>query len=128
MNDDAIKKKQFILCCGAFIANGMLALSTGSLLPFLREANGLDYEFCGLIVSLHSVGNLISGFFAGTLAVMIGRKKSILLFETFFPISVLLMLSGNRPLLAFAFLATGLARGACSNYCNVKINSIAPGI
>ena len=128
MNDDAIKKKQFILCCGAFIANGMLALSTGSLLPFLREANGLDYAFCGLIVSLHSVGNLISGFFAGTLAVMIGRKKSILLFETFFPISVLLMLSGNRPLLAFAFLATGLARGACSNYCNVKINSIAPGI
>ncbi|SFG51687.1 Fucose permease [Oribacterium sp. WCC10] len=106
----------------------MLALSIGSLLPFLRDTYSLDYAFCGLIVSLHSVGNLLAGFISGTLPLLIGKKKSILLFESFFPISVLLMLSGSRPLLVFAFLATGLARGATSNYCNVKINSIATGM
>lgn len=122
------KKLQFILCYLVFLTNGMLALSIGSLLPFLRDAHGLDYAFCGLIVSLHSVGNLFSGFFAGALPMLIGKKRSILLFELFFPISFFIMLYGkSNILLAFAFLATGVARGASSNYCNTKINSIAPG-
>ncbi|MCR5669477.1 MAG: MFS transporter [Butyrivibrio sp.] len=106
----------------------MLALSIGSLLPFVRDSRGLDYAFCGLIVSLHSVGNLFSSFTSGALPMFIGRKKSILLFEIFFPISYLLILFGhNNFLLAFAFFATGLARGAASNYCNTKINAIATG-
>ena len=126
---DATKKKQFIMTYAVFLANGMLALSIGSLLPFIRDQRGLDYAFCGLIVSLHSVGNLISGFLAGALPMAIGRKKSILLFELFFPLSFLIiLLGGNRFLLAFAFFATGLARGASSNYCNTKINSIATGV
>ena len=127
--EDKIKRKQFILCFAVFLANGMLALSIGSLLPFLRDAHGLDYAFCGFIVSLHSVGNLFSSFFSGALPMLIGRKKSILLFEIFFPLSFLIMLlGGNRFLMAFAFFATGVARGASSNYCNTKINSIATGM
>ena len=123
-----IKKKQFILSYAVFLTNGMLALSIGSLLPFLRDAHNLDYAFCGLIVSLHSVGNLFSGFFAGALPMLIGKKRSILFFELFFPLSFLIMLYGKSSfLLAFAFFATGIARGASSNYCNTKINSIAPG-
>lgn len=52
---DKIKKKQFLCNYSVFLLNGMLALSIGSLLPFIRDARGLDYAFCGLIVSLHSV-------------------------------------------------------------------------
>ena len=126
--NDNTKRKQFALSYGVFLTNGMLALSIGSLLPFLRDAHGLDYAFCGLIVSLHSVGNLFSSFFSGALSMLIGRKRSILLFELFFPLSFLLMLYGNSKfLLAFAFFATGVARGASSNYCNTKINEIATG-
>ena len=127
--DDPIKKKQFILSYAVFLTNGMLALSIGSLLPFIRDARGLDYAFCGLIVSLHSVGNLVSSFVAGALPMVIGRKKSIMLFEIFFPLAFLIILFGKSNfLLAFAFFATGLARGASSNYCNTKINSIATGM
>ena len=61
---DKIKKKQFLCNYSVFLLNGMLALSIGSLLPFIRDARGLDYAFCGLIVSLHSVGNLFSSFTA----------------------------------------------------------------
>mgnify|MGYP001034961854 FL=1 len=80
---DKIKKKQFLCNYSVFLLNGMLALSIGSLLPFIRDARGLDYAFCGLIVSLHSVGNLFSSFTAGLLPVAIGRKKSILCFNVF---------------------------------------------
>ncbi len=126
---DSTKKKQFLCSYGVFVINGMLALSIGSLLPFIRDARGLDYAFCGLIVSLHSVGNLVSSFFAGTLPVFIGRKKSILLFNAFFALAYLLiLLGGNRILVALAFFLTGLARGATSNFCNTTVNSLAPGV
>lgn len=108
--------------------NGMLALSIGSLLPFIRDERGLDYAFCGMIVSLHSVGNLIASFVAGMLPIAIGRKKSILFFNAFFAFSFLLIImGGNKWFLALAFFLTGLARGATTNFCNLAINSLAPG-
>lgn len=123
-----IQKKQLCFSYGVFMINGMLALSTGSLLPYIRQARGLDYAFGGLLVSLHSVGNLISSFFAGMLQGVLGRKKSILVFNAGFALSFLLILFGKTPfLMAVAFILTGLARGASSNFNNTTINEIAPG-
>lgn len=121
-------KKQFLCSYGVFVINGMLALSIGSLLPFIRDARGLEYAFCGLIVSLHSVGNLISSFAAGALSDVIGRKKCILIFNSFFALSYLMIIFGNHNFfIAAAFFMTGLARGATSNFCNKAINELAPG-
>ena len=126
---DSRKKKQFLCSYGVFIMNGMLALSIGSLLPFIRDERGLDYAFCGMIVSLHSVGNLIASFVAGMLPIAIGRKKSILVFNFFFAFSYLLIIFGeNKWFFALAFFLTGLARGATSNFCNTAINGLAPGV
>lgn len=125
---DSKKKKQFYLTYSVFLINGMLALSIGSLLPFIRDAKGLDYAFCGLIVSLHSVGNLISSFGSGILAPAIGRKRSILCFDIFFVLAyILILIAENRIWIAIAFFMTGLARGATSNFCNTIINNLAPG-
>lgn len=122
------QRRQLFCSYGVFIINGMLALSVGSLLPFIRDSKGLAYAFCGMIVSLHSVGNLLSSFAAGALAVWIGRKKSILFFNAFFAISFLLILIADSPfLLALSFFLTGMARGATSNFCNQAINELAPG-
>ena len=125
---DKRKKQQFIFSYITFMLNGMLALSIGSLLPFIRDARGLEYTFCGLLVSLHSVGNLLSSFFAGALAMKMGRKGSILLFNACYALSYLLiLLGGNGGWLVAAFLLTGMARGATSNFSNVTINNLAPG-
>lgn len=122
------QNKQLLCNYGVFIINGMLALSVGSLLPYIRDARGLEYAFCGMIVSLHSVGNLISGFASGALPAILGKKKSILLFNAFFALSYLvIILSDNNYLLALAFFLTGMARGATSNFCNKSINELAPG-
>lgn len=125
---DKIKKQQLICSYCVFLMNGMLALSIGSLLPFIRDERGLDYAFCGMIVSLHSVGNLIASFTAGLLPIKVGRKNSILMFNALFAFSYLLIvLGGNKWLLALAFFLTGMARGATSNFCNASINRLAPG-
>ena len=126
--NDSNKKKQFLYSYGAYIINGMLALSVGSLLPFIRDARGLEYAFCGLIVSLHSVGNLCSSFISGILPTIIGRKKSILFFNSFLALSFLLIIIGEHPLfVAAAFFLTGVARGGTTNFCNTSINELAPG-
>lgn len=125
---DKTMKTQVTASYTVFLINGMLALSIGALLPYIRDFRGLEYAFCGMLVSLHSVGNFLSSFFAGSFAVILGRKKSILLFNSFFAIAYLLIiLSGNNIALAAAFLMTGLARGATSNFCNTTINNLAPG-
>lgn len=122
------EKKQLFFTYAAFLLNGALALSIGSLLPFVRESKGLNYAFAGLLVSLHSVGNLISSFASGALAAAIGRKKSILLFNVCYALSCIMLMAGSNLLtLALAYLMTGLARGASSNFGNYTINSIAPG-
>ena len=122
------QNKQLLCNYGVFIINGMLALSIGSLLPYIRDTRGLEYAFCGMIVSLHSVGNLISSFVSGALPAILGRKKSILLFNAFFALSYLVIIvSDNNFLLALAFFLTGMARGATSNFCNKSINELAPG-
>lgn len=122
------EKKQLVFTYLAFLLNGVLALSIGSLLPFIREARGLNYAFAGMLVSLHSVGNLISGFASGTLAVFLGRKKSILIFNACYALSYLLIVFGKgNAVLALAFLMTGMARGASSNFGNYTVNSLAPG-
>ena len=119
---------QFICTYGAFMINGMLALSIGSLMPLIRDDLLLNYEFCGMIVSLHSAGNLASSFVAGILPTYIGRKKSILFFNLFMAISYLILLVFEHPvLIAMAFLMTGIARGATSNFCNQMINEMSGG-
>ena len=121
-------KKQFLGSYGVFVINGMLALSIGSLLPYIRDSRGLEYAFCGLIVSLHSIGNLASSFASGALFSIIGRKKCILIFNSFFALSYLMIIFGNHNFfIAAAFFMTGLARGATSNFCNKAINELAPG-
>ena len=125
---NASQKKSFVLTYAVFFLNGLMALSVGSIMPYLREARGLDYVFCGFLVSIHSVGNLASSFLAGMLPMAIGRKRSILVFNILYPIAYLLILvASGRAALVLAFMFTGLARGATSNYCNSRINSLAPG-
>lgn len=125
---DTVQKKRFFISYAVFLINGMLALSIGALLPFLREARGFDYVFNGLLVSLHSVGNLASSFLAGILPRFVGRKKSILIFNSFFAIAFFIILFGqNNALLPIAFVMTGLARGAASNFCNTVVNELATG-
>lgn len=126
--NDKRKRQQFLFSYATFLLNGMMVLSVGSLLPFIREAKAIDYAFGGLIVSMHSVGNLISSFFAGTLAVAVGRKRSILFFNIFYALSYALIIFGNHNIcFALAFLLTGLARGATSNFNNLVVNNLAPG-
>lgn len=122
------EKALFLGCFYTFFVNGGLALILGAILPFMKDTYNLNYQLTGLLISMHSIGNLISSFLGGVLPVYLGKKKSIILFCSFGVIAFLLMIStGNPIVLLIAFLFTGLNRGAVSNFNNTVINDIATG-
>ena len=124
----AQRRLRFAGCYGTFVFNGILALTIGALLPYIRDSYDLNYSFAGLLVSLHSVGNLFSSFIAGILPVWLGRRRSIQLFSFCYVLAfTLLLLSGNHAVLIIAFFMSGLCRGAVSNFNNTEINMLAPG-
>ncbi|MDO5441218.1 MAG: MFS transporter [Bacillota bacterium] len=127
-NLDNESKRRVLLAYIIFIGNGMLAVSVGSLLPFIRAARGISYELAGFMVSLHSCGNLFACFITGMLPGIVGKKNSILIMNAFLAISyALILVGGPNWLVAVAFFCMGMARGASSNFLNPYINNIAPG-
>ena len=104
---DTNKRKLFIFNYCVFMINGLLTLSVGSLLPFIRSARGIGYGFAGLIVSLHSVGNLVACFVAGALPAVIGKKKNILFFDLFFALSYVYYIWKKSILVCSSILSHG---------------------
>ena len=122
------KKSLFISCFYTFFVNGGLALMLGAILPYMKSTYDLNYKIAGMLISIHSVGNLISSFMGGILPVYIGRKKSIVLLSSAGVVAFVLMtLTGNPAILLFAFFLTGISRGAVSNFNNTIVNEIATG-
>lgn len=122
------QKKIFAQTFYTFFINGSLALILGAMLPYMRETYGLSYQLAGILISVHSVGNLISSFIGGILPSYLGRKKSILLLSSCGFIAFILMPLTSSPfILILAFFLTGINRGAVSNFNNSIINEIATG-
>ena len=122
------EKNIFLRCNYLFLVSGIIAVSLGSLLPYVRDTHGLDYAFAGMLLSFHSIGNLISSFLGGIVPVYLGRKRSSMLFFSFGVIAFLLIaFSSNAPLIGIAFFLTGISRGNNSNFSNAIINEIVPG-
>lgn len=122
------QKKLFAQTFYTFFINGSLALILGAIMPYMRETYTISYWLSGILIAIHSVGNLISSFMGGILPNYLGRKKSILLLSSFGFISFILMtLTSNPVVLLIAFFLTGINRGAVSNFNNAIINEIATG-
>ncbi|MDD2981392.1 MAG: MFS transporter [Hespellia sp.] len=122
------EKKIYTSCCYIFLTNGALALLVGTLLPYIRDSYGLNYQIAGFLVSAHAIGNLISSFLGGVLPLRIGRKRTAVLLCSCGIIAFLIIVAtGNSVLLILAFFLTGINRGAVSNFNNAVVNDIATG-
>ena len=120
------KKAVLRQCYIAFALSGMGSLMVGSLLPFLRDAYGLNYAFSGMLLSAQPVGNLISTLLAGVLPLYIGRRRTVLILTIWMPVAYLLFaLTSSPPLLLAACFFTGLARGSGANFSNVVVSTLA---
>lgn len=115
-------------CYAAFLVNGMLSLSAGTLLPYLMETYGIGYGFSGVLLSIHSVGSLAATLLMGVLPFWFGRRRSAAVISALGGMAFLCLLAGQVPaFLVAAFLFTGLAKGSCSNTGNTVVGQVATG-
>ena len=112
----------------AFMVSGATSLALGSLIPFLRDTYDLSYEIAGMLVSLQSVGNLVSVGLMGFLPVFLGRRKSILVMAIWMAMSYLLLTTslGGAALLPALCFAMGVSKGGNANFANTMMSTL-PG-
>lgn len=124
------KKDRAILigCCTCMGINGMLALSMGSLLPYIKSSCELNYTVAGLLLTLFSLGNLITSYVAGILPVYITRRMTAVIFAGCGIVCFLLIAFGQvSAAFIAAFLLAGLSRGNTTNVTNTGVSSTFPG-
>ena len=123
------KEKQLISgTMFAFMVSGATSLALGSLIPFLRDTYDLSYEIAGMLVSLQSVGNLVSVGLMGFLPIFLGRRKSILVMAVWMAVSYLLLTTslGGAALLPALCFAMGVSKGGNANFANTMMSTL-PG-
>ncbi|MCQ5128457.1 MFS transporter [Butyricicoccus faecihominis] len=111
-----------------YLIQGIFTILIGSILPMMKAEYGLDYRIGGFLISAHSIGNQLTALIAGLVALGLGTKRSLLMFNAMpFIGFALTLVTGNPLLLIFALLLTGVGRGAISNYNNQIISSLSGG-
>ena len=124
------KRQRFIVftCFFAFFVNGQVSLMMGSFVPDLQANYGISGTVSGLLISAHSIGNLIAGFVSGLVPLLLGRKRSIICLHTLtFVGYAMIILFGNPVLLFLAFLLVGFGRGSVTNFNSRQINLLSDG-
>ena len=111
-----------------YLIQGIYVILIGSILPMMRDQYALSYQTGGLLISAHNIGNAVAGLCAGLLPLYIGMERSLVSLNAVTFLGFLTALMTGRPaLLIFAFLLTGLGRGAVSNYNNQIVSALSGG-
>ena len=126
---NAMQRAVMLHCAVTFLVNGAIAISPGTLMPYLRQEFGFTYALSGTLISLHAVGNLAASFLAGVLPFRLGRRKSagLLALTGALCYGMMILCGGSLPLLCLAFLCSGLARGNATTAGNTAVNNSFPG-
>lgn len=123
-----IDKLFFFSSCYAYFVNGLLILMTGTVLTYLMQDYGLDYNLGGFLVSVQAIGNLLSGLFSGAIIYLLGRRKSLLLVATAFTIGFGGIIFASSPILLFALMfLTGIGWGLNNNLLNILVTEATDG-
>lgn len=122
------RRKLLLTCFYAFFCSGMVSLMLGSAMPDLKRSWGLSDSFSGVLLSAHSIGNLVAGFVSGLVPFWLGRRRSIMCLASMAYLGMALMaVTGMPGLLFMAFVLTGFGRGSVTNFNNHTVNVLTDG-
>ncbi len=110
-----------------FFISGICVISSGIVVSLLQEQYGFAYGMTGTLLSLMSIGNLLSGFITGILPAKIGTKRTVVILTIGYGIGYLCMgLTGWMVVLMPAFFALGIAKGCALNTCTILVGDNSP--
>lgn len=125
---DRVQRALIYTCFYAFFCNGLISLTMGSLMPDMKAAYGLSDTVGGVMLSAHSIGNLVAGFVSGLIPLYLGRRRSVVLLAALGGVGMLMIsLFGAPALLFVAFVFTGVGRGSVTNFNTRTVNAVTDG-
>lgn len=117
------KMKLFIPCYYAFLANGMMALVVGAVLPYLIEEIGISYSIAGGFLSAFAIGNLLASFVNPIIVAKLGQKRTISLLSMLVPLDLFFItLLPPVGMMYVVFILLGIGRGSVSIANNTIVN------
>lgn len=115
-------------CYYAFFVNGMLALTLGTIMPYILEYYAMGYNEGAMILTFQSMGNLIISFLIGIIITYLGKKNTIVLLSSMIVLgfSGILVFESKIMLLILIFM-TGVGRGSVNNISNTVVKDVSKG-
>lgn len=111
-----------------YLVQGICVILIGSIMPMMKAEYNLSYAIGGMLVSAHSLGNIVISPFAGLFPLYFGQKNSLMVLNVFLGLGLFItLITGNPYILLAALLMTGIGRGIVSNYNNAIINQMSGG-
>lgn len=125
---DRVQRALIYTCFYAFFCNGLISLTMGSLMPDMKAAYGLSDTVGGVMLSAHSIGNLVAGFVSSLIPLYLGRRRSVVLLAALGGVGMLMIALFGAPALLFvAFVFTGVGRGGVTNFNTRTVNVVTDG-
>lgn len=125
---DKASRKILGICYFAFFFSGIFSLMMGSLLPDIKAEYALSDGQSGLLLSGHSLGNLLAAITSGLVPLVLGKRKSMMVLSSLTIIGFAMMLLYGNPIwLVVAFVLTGIGRGSVSNFNNGTVGQLSGG-
>ena len=110
-----------------FFLSGLCAISSGIIVSILQDKYGFSLAMTGTLLSLFSLGNMLSGILCGLLPSRIGLNRTALLFTIGYFVGYLLTaLTGVPGVLMLAFLFIGFAKGTVMGTDSVLVGQHSP--
>ena len=111
-----------------FVVMGMIVISFGSTMPYIRDNFKLNYELGGLILAIFSFSYLINGFLSGLLIDKMGHKRVLLMGNIGYVLGlVLIALSMNQTFFFISVAILGIGWGFYNTTGNVIMNDATKG-
>lgn len=111
-----------------FMVMGMIVVSFGATMPFIRESYKLSYEQGGVLLAIFSGSYLVNGLLGGVISDRIGLKKTIVIGNVLYVAGLTIM--AFTPVeygLYLGILITGMGWGFCNTGINVLIGIASNG-
>jgi len=111
-----------------FVVMGMIVVSFGSIMPYIRTEFKLSFENGGLILAFFSGSYLINGILGGWLVDKVGKKVILVIGNGLYVTgSTLLFFASQVWIIYVSVVILGIGWGFCNTTINILVNDSSHG-
>jgi len=111
-----------------FVVMGMIVVSFGSIMPYIRDTFSLTFEQGGMMLAFFSGSYLVNGMISGFLVDKFGQKPVLVVGNALYVIGLTTIYFAHEPwMLYLSVVIIGTGWGFCNTTVNILVNDTSKG-